>query len=283
MFETVATAAILMTGLSLVFGLVLATAYRFLKVEEDPLLDQLEEMLPGTNCGACGTPGCRAFAGALLEGDSVPAGCTVSSAEEVSGVATFLGVDAGSVEKVVARLRCAGGKGFVRELAEYNGISSCRGGVLVNGGGRSCTWGCLGLADCQRACDFGAITMNDQGLPVVDVDLCTACNDCVAVCPLDLFTLMPLSQKLLVQCASPMAGEAARMSCEVACDACGKCAHDAAQGVLEMKAGLPVILDPNGTSADATWRCPTGAIQWVEGGQFAPTRPQKQPAEKMLV
>ena len=264
----VLVAGSIMTGLALFFACLLALAYRFLKVEEDPRFEGVEEMLPGTNCGACGEPGCRGFAEKLVGRLLTPGRCTVSSPDQVERIASFLGVEAGFVEKRVARLHCAGGKGSVRNLAEYQGIQSCRAAVIVNGGNRACNWGCLGLADCEGACDFDAIRMNGEGLPVVDVDRCTACNDCVEACPLDLFTLEPVSQKLIVQCASPIAGEEAREICHVACDACGRCAMDAEPGVLEMVNGLPVIRKPGQTTMDCTFRCPTGAIQWVEKGQF---------------
>jgi len=205
-----------------------------------------------------------------VAGTSNPGQCTVSSKEGVEAIAGFLGVSAELQEKRVARLHCAGGAGEVRNLATYAGLSNCRAAVQVNGGGRACSWGCLGLADCERACTFAAISMNAKGLPVVDVDKCTACNDCVKVCPLDLFTLEPLSQKLLVQCKTPLSGEPARIACAVACDACGRCALDAGTGVIEMSGGLPVIQQPSATSPKATFRCPTGAIQWVEKNQFAP-------------
>jgi len=48
----------IMMGIGLFFGVILAVAYRLLKVDEDPRIDETEEMLPGTNCGACGVPGC---------------------------------------------------------------------------------------------------------------------------------------------------------------------------------------------------------------------------------
>jgi len=268
MMGTVLTAAGIMTSLAMVFAVILAVTYKYMKVEEDPRIDQVEDLLPGTNCGACGTPGCRAFGESLLTGDSIPAQCTVSSSDQLSTLAAFLGVDAGSVEKTVARLHCAGGKGFVEELAQYKGIKSCRGAVLVNGGGRACVWGCLGLGDCESSCGFNAIHMNDQGLPVVDTDKCTACNDCVEVCPLDLFSLQPLSQNLLVQCNNPLAGDDARELCSVACDACGRCVVDAASGSMVMEQGLPRILDPQQTNHSATFRCPTGAIVWLEKNQF---------------
>ena len=60
--QQIAIAVAVMTGLGLFFAAVLALAYRFLRVEEDPRLEVVEELLPGNNCGACGEPGCAAFA-----------------------------------------------------------------------------------------------------------------------------------------------------------------------------------------------------------------------------
>jgi Na+-translocating ferredoxin:NAD+ oxidoreductase RNF subunit RnfB len=266
----VATSVGIMTGLGLLFAAVLAVAYRFLRVQEDPRLEVVEELLPGNNCGACGQPGCFAFAEKLVEAEVTPAKCTVADEGTLDEIASVLGVDVGSEEKRIARLKCAGGAGSVRDLASYQGMRSCRGAFVVDGGGRACSWGCLGLGDCERACTFDAIAMNDEALPVVEPDLCTACGDCVDVCPLDLFVLVPESERLFVQCSSPLAGEAATLRCKVACDACGLCALDAPEGTVEMKNGLPVVhydreLQP---TREATWRCPTGAIQWLEDKQF---------------
>jgi Na+-translocating ferredoxin:NAD+ oxidoreductase RNF subunit RnfB len=260
-----------MTGLGVVFASILATADHLLRVEEDPRLEQVEEMLPGNNCGACGEPGCQAFAGRLVRGEVSPGKCTVSTQEALVQIAGFLGVDVGGEEKRVARLACAGGEGLVADLAAYKGISSCRGAVVVDGGGRACTWGCLGLGDCETACTFDAIHMNWEGLPQVDPNLCTACGDCVDACPLDLFTIVPMSQNLFVQCSSPLTGEAARSRCAVACDACGRCAADAPAGVIEIVNGLPVIHydREEKPTQRSTWRCPTSAITWIEGEQFS--------------
>jgi len=257
-----------MLGLAGFFGVVLAVANRYLRVEEDPRIEQVEGMLPGTNCGACGQPGCRAFAETLVRGENSPGKCTVSTADGVQEIASFLGVEAGFQEKRVARLHCAGGKSSVRRLAAYEGVTSCRAAFVVNGGGRACPWGCLGLGDCERACTFDAIHMNREELPVVDVERCTACGDCVDICPLNLFTLEGVSHRVIVQCSSPMTGDLARSICKVACDACGRCALDAPQGVIEMSNGLPVLKVPSRAPEDCTYRCPTGAIQWVEGNQF---------------
>lgn len=263
-----------MTGICAFFGVGLAIAHRFLRVEEDPRLEILEEMLPGSNCGACGEAGCRAFAEKLIEGVRKPSRCTVSSPEAIESIAAFLGVDAGKEEKRIARLHCAGGLGLAEQIADYQGYETCRAAHLIGGGGKGCAWGCLGLGDCMRACTFDAIVMNDRKLPVVDVDKCTACGDCVDVCPRDLFDIMPLSHTLIVQCSAPLEGEEARAVCRVACDACGRCAQDAAPGLIRMSNNLPIVDYAAGGPAapQATFRCPTGAIQWVEGGQFAPSK-----------
>jgi len=265
-------AGAIMLGVASFFGVVLAVANRYLSVYEDPKVAQVEELLPGTNCGACGQPGCHAFAEVLVEGQAAPGQCSVSSPDGVEAIAGFLGVDAGFQEKRVARLHCAGGKSSVRKLADYRGLTSCRAAALVSGGERACAWGCLGLADCESACGFGAIRMNPEALPVVDVEKCTACGDCVDVCPMDLFTLEPVSSRAIVQCNSPLAGEEARAICSVACDACGRCAADAETGAIEMVAGLPEVRAPLRATETCTYRCPTEAIRWVEGNQFQPLK-----------
>ena len=268
-------ATAIMTGLALFFAVVLTVAWRFLRVAEDPLLEALDEALPGSNCGACGEPGCKAFAAKLISREAAPSGCTVSSADGINAIAELLGVDAGEARKRVARLACAGGKGQAHTLAQYHGHESCSAAAVVSGGGKSCPWGCLGLADCDVACSFDAISMNANGLPVVDIDKCTACGDCVDACPRHLFRVAPLDEALLVQCSSPMSGDGATALCTVACDACGRCAQDAPGDLIQMVHGLPVLnySKPGPASAAITARCPTGAIVWAPGGQFADQEP----------
>lgn len=260
----------IMTGLGLFFATVLAVAHHFLHVEEDPRLEAVSDLLPGNNCGACGEPGCNAFADLLVKAKVQPGACSVASEDVLEDLAGLLGVDVGDGSTDVARLRCAGAEGLVPRLASYRGAESCRAAAVVDGGGRACPWGCLGLSDCATACTFDAITMSPDRLPVVDLVGCVGCNDCVEICPLDLFVLAPMEQKLFVQCASPLDGDEARARCAVACDACGRCAADSPKGAIEMVGGLPVIrydADPP-AGLEATFRCPTNAIVWLEGKQF---------------
>lgn len=267
---TLLTASAILGGVGLTFGLLIALADRSFKVWEDPRMEAVNDILPGANCGACGFAGCRAFAEAVITGGTPPAECTVMGPEETQEVAELLGVDAGEAQKRVARLLCAGSSAVAPWKADYSGIESCGAAVAVGGGGKGCSWGCVGLADCAVSCDFDAIHMDALGLPIVEPELCTACGDCVEACPLDLFVIMPTEHHLIVQCRNLLEGERATDVCEVACNACKRCVQDAAPGLIEMVNGLAVIDYDQFElqSVEAVERCPTGAIVWVDFMQF---------------
>jgi len=273
------TAVGAITGLTTILASLLVLANRKLYVYEDPRIDLVEEMLPAANCGACGLPGCRPFAEALVKGEVLPAKCTVSSDDGRSAIAEFLGVDVGAQQKRVARRACAGGTNVARNRARYDGLLSCRAATQVAGGGKGCFWGCLGLADCFEVCDFDAIRMNRYGLPVVDEAKCTACGDCVEACPKDLFELHPANHRLWVACKSLEAGDELVEDCEVACTACGRCAADA-PGLISMQNNLPVIdYTRNHNTQVPIQRCPTGAIVWLDSDAGA----VKGPAAKKII
>lgn len=265
---TILIALLSLGGLTLFLAVMLIVANKKLYVYEDPRIDEVEGMLPHANCGACGYPGCRPFAEALVKGEMLPGKCSVSSDEGRKAIATYLGVDAGMEEKRVARLACAGGSNVAVMRAEYEGLSSCRGAALISGGGKGCSWGCLGHGDCEKVCDFDAISMNQFGIPIVDEAKCTACGDCVEICPKDLFSLHPVSHRLWVACKSQEAGDGVLEECEVGCTACGKCAMDAKGDLITMKYNLPVInYSANHHTQVPIQRCPTGAIVWLDEKQ----------------
>ena len=269
MNETLRAIAIL-GGVGLVFGVFIALANKRLWVWEDPRIDVVATMLPNANCGACGLPGCRAFAEQAVAGKVSPAQCTVSGDAARDQIADFLGVDAGEAVKNVARLLCAGGTDVAGYQAEYRGLPTCAAAASVAGGGKGCAWGCLGLADCMRACTFDAIHMSDTGLPVVDIEKCTACGDCVVACPKALFSLLPVNAPLLVQCKSLIEGDEVLEQCRVACTACGKCVLDSAEGLISIASGVAVVNFDKIALAEQrnVARCPTGAIVWLNGAQF---------------
>jgi Na+-translocating ferredoxin:NAD+ oxidoreductase subunit B len=258
-------ALIALGGLTLVLAIILILANKKLYVYEDPRIDVVEDLLPHANCGACGYPGCRPFAEALVSGKILPGKCTVSSATGREAIASYLGVDLGAEEKRVARLACAGGTNVASNRAIYQGLETCNAAALISGGGKGCFWGCLGFGDCKVVCDFDAITLNEHSIPVVDEDKCTACGDCVEVCPKNLFSLHPVSHRLWVACKNLEHGDAILEDCLVGCTACGKCAMDAPGNLIRMENNLPVIdYSQSHFTMDPIQRCPTGAIVWVD-------------------
>ena len=256
-----------MAGLAGLLALLLAIASKRLYVFEDPRIEQVEELLPKSNCGACGTAGCRNFAEKAVLGQIEPARCTVNTPEQNKVIANMLGVAMGDIEKHVARLACAGGSHVAKMRAHYAGLSSCRAAAVAGGGGKNCAWGCLGLGDCADVCDFDALHMDNHGLPVVDVNKCTACGACVDICPKNLFSLQGVSHKLWMACRNEADGDTAEAACEVACNACGRCVVDGAEGLIRLQRNLAVIdYDKNDTAnRKAIERCPTGAIVWLDG------------------
>jgi len=259
----------IMGVIGVLLAAVLAYADRKLFVYEDPRIDAVEALLPKANCGACGCVGCRSFAEKAVQGLIAPGKCTVNSAEGVAAVAALLQIDPGTEEKRVARLACAGGPHVARHVAQYVGVQTCRAAALVNGGSKGCSWGCLGLGDCERVCSFNAIQMNSHSLPVVNESLCTACSDCVDVCPKQLFSLHPVSHRLWVACRSHAEGQLAEADCEVACTACGRCVADAPPSLIQVVNNLATVdYARNSLATPApTLRCPTGAIVWFENGK----------------
>lgn len=273
-------AMIILGGTGLVFAVFIALANKKLWVWQDPRIDVVAQMLPNANCGACGLPGCRAFAEQVVEGKVSPAQCTVGTDTSRDAIAGFLGVAAGEAVKRVARLMCAGGTDVAVTRAEYRGIATCAAADAVAGGGKGCVWGCLGLADCARVCDFDAISMNASALPVVDLEKCTACGDCVEACPKGLFALLPINAGLLVQCKNLIEGDEPLDQCSVACTACGKCVQDAAEGLISVATGVAQIDYERIALAEprASDRCPTGAIVWLTGAQFVQASTAKRSA-----
>ena len=266
MLENLLIAAFIMAGLGVLLSVLVAIASKRLFVFEDPRIDDVEQMLPGANCGACGQAGCRAFAEAVVLGKSVPSQCSVNSKDMIEKIAAYLGVDAGMQVRRVARLACAGGNNVARQMATYFGARTCRAAALVAGGGKGCVWGCLGYGDCMDVCQFDAIIMNENGLPVVNEDKCTACGACVDECPKDLFTLLPVNQRLWVACKSEAEGELAEAECAVACTGCGRCAMDAPNNMISIVNNLARV-DYSKWRPDckaAIERCPTGAIVWLD-------------------
>lgn len=252
---------ITMAALGFFFSTGLVFAYKKLKVEEDPRIEQVSELLPQANCGACGYSGCRAFAEAIAKGEELPSGCPVGDEEMAGQIAEALGIEAGEVIKKIARLHCRGTTDAAKASGEYCGISTCYAAHLV-GGNKQCSYGCLGFGDCVQVCQFDALFMDEQGLPVVIEEKCTACGQCVDACPRNLFELHPLDQNIIVYCRSEDRGPTARKVCKNACIACGICVRACPEAIF-MENNLAKISDYKKIDEEkilAIEKCPTNSI-----------------------
>ena len=214
--------AILVLGiLGLIFGIGLAIASKKFAVAANPKLDEVQHLLPGSNCGTCGNPGCFGFAESLISGKSVVEGCRVCNDESKEKIAKILGLALEKQTKKIATLHCNGGL-KVKDKYLYDGVSDCIAANLVLGGQKSCAYACLGFGTCVQACPFGAISMAET-LPIVDKVKCRSCNKCVLVCPKKLFSLVSVTYPVYVACSSHDLGKDVKNVCPVGCIACRLC------------------------------------------------------------
>lgn len=151
------------TAIALVAGVVLAVAQQRLPAGEDDLVEQVNELLPQTQCAQCGYPGCRPYAEAVIDGSAAINLCPPGGDETIRRLARLLGRDplplAATMAKAVA---------IIDEAA------------------------CIGCFHCRNACPVDAIVGAPQYMHSVIVDECTGCELCVAPCPVDCITMRPL-------------------------------------------------------------------------------------------
>jgi RnfABCDGE-type electron transport complex B subunit len=231
-----------MAALGTIFGLGLAFALKVFNIEVDPALAKILSLLPGSNCGACGRAGCAGFAEALKNKEASPSGCTVSGDDARAAIAKELGMDYSPKVRTIATLLCNGGT-RAKDKYAYQGLRNCKAASLVFGGHKACSFGCLGLGDCVEACQFDAITMGRDGLPVVDPKRCTACGKCLKACPKSLFKLLPAAGMYYVKCNSTDPGAVTAKACSSGCIACTKCVKACPAGAVKVESNLAGI-DP---------------------------------------
>ena len=250
-----------MGGLGLLLAGGLAFADRKLRVEENPLIGQINEILPNANCGGCGNAGCYDFAVKVVEGKALPTGCPVGGEDVAQAIASILGVEAGNSVKMVPRILCRGGNSeAVKKMADYYGPLSCKAMSIVSGGNKLCYYGCLGGGDCVEACPFGAMFMNENGIPEVVEELCTGCGICSKACPRNIIEMHPQDRNVFVFCKNQDDPKRAKEVCQVACIGCGICARKS-DGGIEMVNNLGVInYEKFDESKIPFEKCSTGAI-----------------------
>jgi len=256
------SAAGLLAGLGVAFGLIIGVAVKLFGADTDPRIEEIENLLPGANCGACGFAGCAEFARALVKGDAKPEMCPSSPRETIERIAALLGVEVGAREEKVAVVLCGGDDSAAKWAAEYNGVLDCRSAAVIAGAAaKGCPYGCLGFGTCARACPFNAIEMLPTGLAVVHPEVCTGCGKCVEVCPRNIIRLVPKSAPVHVFCSSPDKGAAKRKVCAVACIGCRKCVRSAGEGQMSMDGFLARVNYDDPPPPSICEVCPTGALR----------------------
>lgn len=254
-----------MGGLGVVLALILVVADKKFAVQEDPRVEKAIEILPGANCGACGYAGCAAYANALIEGKVGIDSCKPGGNEVTQKLATLLGVEeTAEVTPKVARVFCSGGLKEAARDNVYTGIQTCVSAHLI-GGEKACLYSCIGYGDCVDACPFDAISMSDNGLPIVDLQKCTGCGECVRICPRNIVGLTEYDEVIHVYCSSKDKGPVVRKVCKAGCIACKMCERDDGTGAVSVVDNLAVVNHGvNKAPLMAAKKCPTKVIRVSE-------------------
>jgi len=154
--------------LALLFGAILGFASVRFRVEGNPIVQQIDALLPQTQCGQCGYPGCKPYAEAVAGGDlhnkCVPGGNdTVVKLSELLGREVLV-LDADEADQVPVKKVA-----YIREAE------------------------CIGCTKCIQACPVDAILGAAQKMHTVITDECTGCDLCVEPCPVDCIEMRPVA------------------------------------------------------------------------------------------
>ena len=161
------TALLAIGLLALFFGVVLGFAAVKFKVESDPLVEQIDQILPQTQCGQCGYPGCKPYAEAIANGDEINK-CPPGGDITIKKLADLMGVEPKSLD-------AAHGQEDIKKIAYIREDE------------------CIGCTKCIQACPVDAILGAAKQMHTVIVDECTGCDLCVDPCPVDCIDMLPVA------------------------------------------------------------------------------------------
>ncbi len=157
--------------LCLVFGAILGFAAIKYKVEGDPIVEQIDSLLPQTQCGQCGYPGCRPYAQAIANGDAINK-CPPGGQTTINALADLLDVEAPTLDEEHGTESEVPKVAYIREDE------------------------CIGCTKCIQACPVDAILGAAKQMHTVIISECTGCDLCVEPCPVDCIDMVPRPRQL---------------------------------------------------------------------------------------
>jgi len=253
-------AVIVLGGIGFAMGAMLVWAAKQFYVETNPLVDALLELMPGANCGACGFAGCAECAEHIVAGDVAPDVCTSCDAETFEMIGELLGMEIAAKEPQYPVVLCQGGVNC-KDRYDYIGAQTCRAAILLAGTKKACAYGCIGLGDCVRVCQFDAIEIAENGLPKIKKYNCKGCGSCVQACPQQVLTLAKEHGPVYVVCSSHDKGKYVKEVCEFGCIGCGICKKNCPEGAIKLDKALAVIDQERCTQCGTCVEvCPRNAI-----------------------
>ncbi|GAA5524167.1 ion-translocating oxidoreductase complex subunit B [Microbulbifer aestuariivivens] len=169
-FTAISTPVLVMGGMALAFGALLGFAAVRFRVEGDPLVEKVDALLPQTQCGQCGYPGCRPYAEAIVNGDTINK-CPPGGQATINELANLL-----DMEPV--------------PLDAEHGVEDVRKVAFIREAE------CIGCTKCIQACPVDAIVGAAKYMHTVIADECTGCDLCVEPCPVDCIDMIPLEASL---------------------------------------------------------------------------------------
>lgn len=255
------SSVLVLGAMGLLFGAILAYASKKFAVEIDERVEAILEALPGANCGGCGFPGCSGLASAIVEGNAAVNACPVGGSSCAEKIGEIMGISSEVGEKVVAKVICKGNCSVAKDKYIYEGMMDCKAANALNGGAKSCRYGCLGLGTCVNACNFDAIKIID-GVAIIDEDKCVMCGKCIDVCPKGVISKKPIKNKVVIECNSKDFGKAVKDTCTVGCIGCGICAKSCPFEAIEMDGKLAKVhYDKCVQCMVCVEKCPTKSIK----------------------
>jgi len=219
----------ILAAIGLVCGLIIYLVYIKVpqKVKGLEKTEEITAILPGANCGACGYPGCFAYAQALSENPDLmtktPCSQVLQDQASLEKLEKALGctLDAEAMCRK-ALVKCTGNSANVYD---YSGAQTCKGAAQLLRGNKKCPFACLGLGDCVTICPQNAIHLDpEKNVAVVNPDKCTGCGLCITECPQGIIELVPGGTKIGFLCSySPLKNLPGRERCDFGCIHCRKC------------------------------------------------------------